>query len=172
MRNIDLTVRIAETAAFIETQLATDEEIAGAADSCKSSSPSEPRLACGPWIAANSLLLALQPSGVHDDIAEVIDYGLDPVLVHAARHDPPRARRSVAATRALVAAILAETHDYNARDEYYSCSQAVKPGMDGVPGSGCADPERAGRPCDCGRDARVARLLDIIAREWEEDWRK
>lgn len=74
-----------------------------------------------------------------------------------------------------MAAVLAEQHDYNPLDEYYSCSQAREgqgtiAGPTGEPGSGCSDPDRKGQPCDCGRDARVARLLGIIASEREADY--
>ncbi len=91
--------------------------------------------------------------------------------IHIARNDPARVLRRVAVTRELVAAILAEPHDWNPGDEFYSCSQAIDPyGLnhdDREPGSACTDPDRAGKPCDCGRDQRVARLLGIIASEWE-----
>jgi hypothetical protein len=171
MSEDDLTARVAELAAVIEQQLAKDEAMADDADSAKSTSSAEPRVTHGPWLAANSLLMALQPDGVYDDIAEVIDYGLDPVLVHAARQDPARVLCRVRATRDLVAVILAEQH-YTAMSAYFSCSQAQEgayliSGPTGPPGSGCGDPERAGRPCDCGRDAKVARMLGIIASEWE-----
>jgi len=98
------------------------------------------------------------------------DIGL-PHAVHIARHDPARVLRDVKAGRDLLAAILAERHDYNPSDEYYSCSQAEDydpaPG-EGGPGSGCSDPDRAGQPCDCGRDARVERLLRILAGAYED----
>ena len=98
----------------------------------------------------------------------IADAWQEDVAVHIARHDPARVLRRVKATRDLVAVILAERHDYNDGDEFYSCSQAVEHGTGGEPGSGCANDERAGRPCDCGRDARVARLLGIIASEWQD----
>jgi hypothetical protein len=95
-----------------------------------------------------------------------------PVAGHIARQDPARTLRRVKATRDLVAVILSEPHDWNVEDEFYSCSQAVQWPDPGEPGSGCSDPERAGKPCDCGRDARVTRLLSIIASEWEASlWR-
>lgn len=167
----DLTARVAELAAAIEANLAKDEAAAGDANQAKSTSSAEPRVTSGPWLAANSLLMAVQPNGVYDDIAEVIDYGLDPIFVHAARQDPGRALRRVKATRDLVAAILAEGHQH--AGDYFACSQAQEgdgliSGPTGPPGSGCSDPERAGKPCDCGRDSRVARLLGIIASEWED----
>ena len=94
------------------------------------------------------------------------------VTTHIARNDPARVLRRVAVTRELVAAILAEPHDWNPGDEFYSCSQAIDPyGLnhdDREPGSACTDPDRAGKPCDCGRDQRVARLLGIIASAWED----
>lgn len=88
---------------------------------------------------------------------------------HIARQDPARTLRDVAAKRELIAAALAERHDWNAGDEYYSCSQAVDytdPAAE--PGSACSDPDRRGQPCDCGRDARVERLLRILAGIYED----
>jgi hypothetical protein len=80
---------------------------------------------------------------------------------------PARILRDVTAKRSLLAAITAEPHDYNPGDEFYSCSQAVDPDEDdpgeNYPGSGCSNEERAGQPCDCGRDARVLRVLRILA---------
>lgn len=70
------------------------------------------------------------------------------------RFRPLRALRRVKATRDLVAAILAEPHRYVEGDGHYSCLQALIPSEGG--------------PCDCGRDARVGRLLGIIASEWED----
>ena len=91
---------------------------------------------------------------------------------HIIRHDPARVHRDVRAMRDLLAAILAEPHDWNPSDEYYSCSQAVRndpdPSVFLARGSGCSDPDRAGQPCDCGRDARVERLLRILAGVYEE----
>jgi hypothetical protein len=80
---------------------------------------------------------------------------------------PASVIRDVEATRSLVAEILKFSHVYNGSDEYYSCTQATDPHEEGAePGSGCFN-ERAGEPCDCGRDARVGRLLGIIAGRWE-----
>ena len=91
---------------------------------------------------------------------------------HETAADPARMAREVKAKRDLLAAILAERHDYIPGDSYYSCSQAVDPYEDDpsekYPGSGCSDECRAGQPCDCGRDARVERLLRIIAGVYEE----
>lgn len=88
---------------------------------------------------------------------------------HITRQDPARILRDVQAKRDLITAILAEPHDYNPCDSYYSCSQAEEidptPG-EGGPGSGCSDEDRAGDPCDCGRDARVERLLRLLASTW------
>jgi hypothetical protein len=81
--------------------------------------------------------------------------------------DPASVLSDVSQTRSLVAEILSWPHDYNDSDPYYSCSQAVEPGDDTAPpGSGCTN-ENAGKPCDCGRDARVLRMLKIIAGRWE-----
>ena len=139
----DLTTRIAELTAAIEARLSGDEltatVAAGAAE-------------------ASCWLLAEQSN----------DAAYTAFRAHIARNDPARILRRVAATRSLIAAILAEHHDWNAADEFYSCSQAKDLYEGGEPGSACADPDRAGQPCDCGRDQRVERLLGIIASEWEE----
>ena len=143
----DLTTRIAELTAAIEELLSGDEltatVAAGAAE-------------------ASCWLLAEQSN----------DAAYTAFRAHIARNDPARVLRRVAATRSLVAAIQAEQHDWNPLEEYYSCSQARENtgtlGLEiGPPGSGCSDPDRKGDPCDCGRNHRVARLLGIIASEWE-----
>ena len=164
MSEDDLTARVAELAASIEAHLAEDEAAAGALDGAT-------------WRAGTDVgdeyNIGIVLEGADWQIARCgIEKLADGELkaAHIARQDPARALRRVKATRDLVAAILAERHDYNEGDSYYSCSQAVDPdpapGADG-PGSGCSNDERAGKPCDCGRDAKVARMLAIIATEWE-----
>lgn len=91
--------------AFFAARLDEDEAAAKAAESAFSMDKAAPRRARSPWIAAGSLLLAAQPDGSHGDIAEVIDYGLNEVLEHAARHDPARVLRDVEADRALLGAL-------------------------------------------------------------------
>lgn len=161
----DLTARVAELAAAIEAKLAEDEAVALATIDIND----RVRMRRG----------TPPPRWVEDDwgIRSEDKYGILRVKhtwaserAHITRNDPARVLRRVKATRDLVADILAEPHDYIPGDEFYSCSQAVDPypGESGEPGSGCSDPERAGKPCDCGRDARVARLLGIIASEWED----
>ena len=102
-----------------------------------------------------------------------LERGTGPAVArHIARNDPARKLRDVRAGRDLLAAILAERHDWVAGDEFYSCSQAVDyAGLNHEsrePGSACSDPDRAGQPCDCGRDARVERLLGILAGVYED----
>jgi hypothetical protein len=157
----DLTARVAELAASIEANLAEDEAIALAPFGDDETARS--------WISDKGGYPDALPL-VEDGWHRVIVYGratTPAVAAHVARNDPVRRLRDVKAARDLVAAILAERHDYNDGDPWFSCSQATVPGDDGEPGSGCANDERAGKPCDCGRDARVARLLGIIATEWE-----
>jgi hypothetical protein len=162
----DLTARVAELATAIEADLAEDEAVALSTidinDRVRMRSGAPPPR----WVA--------EPGG---SIRSADRYSILRVTHtwtgerdHIIRNDPARVLRRVKATRDLVAAILAEKHDYIPGGEFYSCSQAIDPypGESGEPGSGCHDPERAGKPCDCGRDARVARLLGIIASEWEE----
>lgn len=174
----DLAARIAETAAFIEASLAADEAATLAwrsppwgedATRWKVVGQREPRYDNG----RRETLTVIDVSGRDLNWAEAVQVCWDSNgerAVHIARNDPARALRRVKAVRDMVAAVLAEPHDYIPGDEFYSCSQAVDPypGESAEPGSGCSDPERTGKPCDCGRDQRVARLLGIIATEWEE----
>lgn len=161
----DLAGRIAELAAQIEERLTEDETTAKAVFDAAKLFSNEPQRQgpLGHRVFDGSGIVVTHDRSVT----------LPPdVATHIARNDPARVLRRVAVTRELVAAILAEPHDWIPGDEYYSCSQAVDPYEDDpserYPGSGCANPERTGQPCDCGRDQRVARLLGIIATEWEE----
>lgn len=89
------------------------------------------------------------------------EYGGRLFADHIARHDPASVLRRCAADRALIAEITAWKHA-ESEDSWYSCSQA--PAWDDpTPGSGCANDDRAGQPCDCGRDDRVNALLGHIA---------
>jgi hypothetical protein len=159
----DLTARVAELAAQIGERLDEDEAAAQRAESrdaqheqhmpeaemrkCVELASRRERNYDQPWWAAN------------------MRYQLDRSRLPS---DPARERRRVKAARDLAAAILAEGHQYVDGDPWFSCSQATEPGEDdSEPGSACADDERRGQPCDCGRDSRVARLLGIIAGEWE-----
>ena len=145
----DPTARIAELTALIRAKLAEDEAPSMGATGAL-------------WRQDGRLVMT---AGRRDAVAEA-DTTLTAEFIAA--NGPDRVLARADAVRELVSAILAEEHDYNVGDEFYSCSQAVEYGTDGEPGSGCFDPERAGKPCDCGRDARVARLLSIIAGEWED----
>jgi Family of unknown function (DUF6221) len=163
----DLTARVAELTASIEANLAEDEMLALAT------------------IGINDRVHMRRgtppPRWVEDDWGIRSDdrYGILRVKhtwaaerAHIVRNDPARVLRRVRATRELVAAVLAEPHAVIPGDEFYSCSQAADPDPapgEGGPGSGCSDDSRAGQPCDCGRDARVARLLGIIASGWETE---
>lgn len=68
-------------------------------------------------------------------------------------HDPKVA--------ALLALIESQPHQI-CDDGWYSCSQAIDP-YDGEPA--CIDEHRRGDPCDCGRDALVAKAKTIIGGE-------
>jgi hypothetical protein len=156
----DLTARVAELAALIEKQLSEDEAWAKVAAEVDGTGKWEP--AHRPEMGADYRFIAIDSCQVR---IQATDAG---TVIHAARHDPARTLRRDEATRDLVAEILAERHQYVDGDPWFSCSQATEPGEDdSEPGSACADDERRGKPCDCGRDSRVARLLGIIAGEWE-----
>jgi Family of unknown function (DUF6221) len=167
----DLTARVAELAAAIEAALAEDEAIALATIDINDRVRMRRGEPTPRWVP--------EPGG--SGIRSEDRYGILRVRHtwarerdHITRNDPARVLRRVKATHNLVAAILAEGHQH--AGDYFACSQAQEgdgliSGPTGPPGSGCSDPERAGKPCDCGRDARVARLLGIIATEWEDPGR-
>lgn len=165
MADANLAARMAETAAFIERELSEDERVALATIGINERAGMRRGIPPPRWVEDDWGIRSEDRYGVLR-----VKHTWARERAHIIRHDPARVLRRVRATRDLVAAILAEKHDYVPGDEFYSCSQAVDPhpGESGEPGPGCSDPERAGKPCDCGRDARAARLLGIIASEWEE----
>ena len=161
----ELTARVAELASLIERHAAEDERTALATGTDAAGlSWSAPDLSDPDnWAAGLAVV---------DDNGDAVVYaeGLPTAAQtdHIARNDPERALRRAKAARELTVEILTERHEYVDGDPWFSCSQATEPGGEGEPGSACADDERRGKPCDCGRDARVARLLGIIASEWED----
>jgi hypothetical protein len=162
----DLTARIAELAASIEADVAEDEAVAR---SVTERQPYDEWDAVGAGDVDDVALSNWRVVGIAiPGLKRADSPAARSVMQHIARNDPARTLRRVKATRDLVAEILAEQHEYVEGDPWFSCSQAVRPGEDDdEPGSGCVDDKRAGQPCDCGRDARAARLLGIIASEWE-----
>jgi len=87
-----------------------------------------------------------------------------PTAVHIARHDPVRVLADVEAKRAILAEVMSWGHTYIDGDTWFSCAQAASAfDEDGTPGSGCADDDRAGGPCDCGLDRRRATFLYALA---------
>jgi hypothetical protein len=102
------------------------------------------------------------------------DYGR---AVNAA-FDPRQMLDDIAAKRAILAEVLSWEHAYIDGDTWLSCAQAVSAfAEDGTPGSGCADEDRAGGPCDCGLDRRRATMLHALAAPYagrpgfKDDWR-
>ena len=88
------------------------------------------------------------------------------LIPHMARHDPAAVLRRIAAERTLIADLLAERHLVVDGDCWYTCRAATEE-RDG--GENCNDDER-GKPCDCGRDARVNRRIRLIAEGWGWGW--
>jgi hypothetical protein len=95
------------------------------------------------------------------------------LAAHIAEHDPARALREIDAKRQLLTEVLSEPHFMSADDHWNTCPAIVD--EDGVPV--CLDESRAPGPCDCGREARVARRLHLLALPYaarpgyREDWR-
>jgi hypothetical protein len=75
--------------------------------------------------------------------------------------NPAAVLRRIAADRELIADLLAERH-LTVDDCWYTCAAATED-RDG--GETCDD-VRLGKPCDCGRDARVQRRVRIMAEGW------
>ncbi|MGW0837507.1 DUF6221 family protein [Streptomyces prunicolor] len=82
--------------------------------------------------------------------------------VHIAEWDPARVLREIGSKRQLLADVLAETHTV-VEDCWYTCPAATEE-HDG--GQTCYDASE-GKPCNCGRDARVARRLQLLALPFE-----
>lgn len=163
----DRAAAIATLTAQLNAGLAEDEETAKAAMDTGGS---------GAWQPGHRAEMTSGDQFIAFDSREVRAAAADEDAIrHIARNDPASTLRRVRAGQDLLAAILGERHDYNPSDEYYSCSQAVgedpDPNVSLARGSGCSDPGRAGQPCDCGRDARVERLLRILAGVYEEGGR-
>ncbi|MFE5140336.1 hypothetical protein ACFRDV_22110 [Streptomyces fagopyri] len=79
-----------------------------------------------------------------------------------AANDPAAVLRGIAADRALLDDLLSEKHFVLEEDCWYTCGAATEE-RDG--GDTC-DTGRLGKPCDCGRDARVARRVQLLAQRY------
>lgn len=94
------------------------------------------------------------------------------VANHIVEWDPARALLEIEAKRQLLADALAEKHVV-VEDCWYTCPAATEE-RDG--GETCNDAE-GGKPCNCGRDARVERRLRLLAMPYvdhpdqREEWR-
>lgn len=81
------------------------------------------------------------------------------------RQDPARVLKDIAGKLALLDHVAGWSH-VRVEDSWYSCSQAVGSEWsndESERGSGCADERRAGKPCDCGLDARRLTVLRCVA---------
>lgn len=76
--------------------------------------------------------------------------------------DPDAVLRRIATDRKLLDDLLAERHDDSEEDVWYACATLTDDDGDPV----CPDETRAPGPCDCGRDARVARRVRLLAEAW------
>lgn len=82
---------------------------------------------------------------------------------HGTPFDPARAIAEVEAKRQMLADVTSEGH-YWCEDNWYACAAHID----------CADEDRAGKPCDCGRDERVRRRIHLLALPYSDhpDYRK
>lgn len=81
------------------------------------------------------------------------------LAAHIAANDPASVLRRCAADRKLIADLQAERHHVNDGDCWYTCSAATEE----RDGDKTCDDKRFGDPCDCGRDERVQRRLQLLA---------
>ena len=106
----DLAGRITGLAAQIEERLTEDETTAKA----RPKSPAswfQPGPGVGEWTLRNNRAIVESPAGSHR-LRRRLPHPSNRVPTFA-RNDPARVLRRVAVTRELVAAILAEPHDWN-----------------------------------------------------------
>jgi hypothetical protein len=73
-------------------------------------------------------------------------------------HTPARVLAEVEAKRRIIDDLIGERHDVVDGDCWYCCPAATEE-RDG----GQRDDDRLGKPCDCGRDARLLRRLRLLA---------
>ncbi|MFH9579107.1 DUF6221 family protein [Streptomyces globisporus] len=96
--------------------------------------------------------------------------GITSERYHGTPIDPTRLLADLDAKLALLEDVVADRHDANHEDAWYSCA-TITEGE-----AACLDDRRLGGPCDCGRDVRVNRRLRILARpfaghtDYKEDW--
>lgn len=81
---------------------------------------------------------------------------------HVVANNPAVILADLDAKLALLEDVVADRHDANHEDAWYSCATITE--GDGA----CLDDRRRGKPCDCGRDVRVNRRLRILARPFAE----
>lgn len=93
----------------------------------------------------------------------------DSAVAYYRRQDPIRVLADIAGKVALLDHVASWPHEYVDGDTWFSCSQATgSHDADEVPGSGCADEKRAGKPCDCGLDGRRIAVLKCVAAGYVE----
>lgn len=103
---------------------------------------------------------------VYDSKGEPVMYGeglpTEEQQAHIVRNGPAAVLRRIAADRKLLDDLLAERHHVNEGDCWYTCAAATEE----ADGGETCDDKRRGKPCDCGRDMRVARRVRLLAEAW------
>ncbi|MEU0991948.1 DUF6221 family protein [Streptomyces sp. NPDC005953] len=127
----------------------------------------------GPWTPDGDEYEVLAADGITvcDGFA-LSNRQLQATVRHIARHDPARALREVTAKRELLDEHLAAKHSV-CEDSWYTCPAATEDRDGGV----CSQDDMHGEPCECGRDDRLARTLQLLALpyadhpDYQESWR-
>lgn len=112
--------------------------------------------------SGNKLTWELAASATIDVGGDDFGTGDRTIANHVVAHDPATVLRRIAADRKLLADLLAEKHQVVDGDCWYTCTAATEE-HDG--GENCDD-NRHGDPCDCGRDTRVHRRIQILAESY------
>lgn len=145
--------------AFLRARLDEDEAVARAAAKHVSAPPNPGLEWRRDWDKV--FTAPSNPPGPRSQVADC-GYGGGDLTAHVALHDPAAVLRRVAADRELLADLLAEKHQVVDGDCWYTCTAATEE-HDG--GENCDD-NRHGDPCDCGRDTRVHRRIQILAESY------
>lgn len=157
---------IEELVAFLRARLDDDERTARAATP-------------GPWsVNDESFTESIRAADGTEVVAGGRWGGEAPVFettedaLHIAAHDPARALLETDSRRQLLADALVEKHVV-VEDCWYTCP-ATTEDHDG--GETCNEAD-SGKPCNCGRDARIERRLRLLAMpyidhpDYRPEWR-
>jgi hypothetical protein len=124
----------------------------------------------GPWIRGhreyNPKVDTPDGQQIYDSARDVVVYDEGqpgPASVgHIVHNNPADTLRRCEADRRLLDQVQTWRHEYVDGDPWFSCAQAVDD-SGAEPGSGCADDDRAGQPCDCPTGTHIKQVMAALA---------